>query len=64
MDGFIKWVLIRRFCDLTGYSPKAVEMKIEKGVWPQGRIWKNSPDGRRQINLEEYTKWVEDQPLR
>ena len=59
----LKWVLIPKFSELSGYTPKAIQMKIEKGVWPQGVIWRNSPDGRRQINIEEYQKWVESNPI-
>lgn len=59
----LKWVLIKKFSELSGYTPKAIEKKIESGVWPQGVLWRNSPDGRRQINTEEYEKWVEDKPL-
>ncbi|MGI9273842.1 MAG: hypothetical protein ACR2PT_03150 [Endozoicomonas sp.] len=59
----LKWVLATEFSKMTGYTPKAICRKIEDGVWPQGVIWRNSPDGRRQINLEEYNKWVEENPL-
>ncbi len=55
----IKWVTIPKFCELTGYTPAAVAKKMERGVWLQGVVWRKSPDGRRQINLEEYEKWVE-----
>ncbi|WP_263082106.1 hypothetical protein [Endozoicomonas sp. Mp262] len=54
-----KWLLILKFAQETGYTPKAVEQKINSGKWPYGKIWRNSPDGRRQINMVEYEKWVE-----
>lgn len=56
----LKWVLIPKFCELTGYTPGAVNSKIDKGVWAEGVHWKKSPDGKRQINLQEYEKWVEE----
>ncbi len=59
----LKWVRIQKFAELSGYTKKAIERKIDKGQWPQGRIWRNSPDGRRQINIEEYNKWVEENPI-
>jgi hypothetical protein len=55
----LKWVTIPKFCELTGYSPGAVAKKLQRGVWLQGRVWRKSPDGRIQINLEEYEQWVE-----
>ncbi|GAA4649662.1 hypothetical protein GCM10023116_19400 [Kistimonas scapharcae] len=53
------FVRIRKFAELTGYSEKAVERKIDSGKWPMGKIWIKAPDGRRLINLEEYEKWVQ-----
>ncbi|GAA4648108.1 hypothetical protein GCM10023116_03720 [Kistimonas scapharcae] len=55
-----RFVLIKKFCELTGYTPKAVERKIENGVWLKGRVWVKAPDGRRLVNMEEYDKWVEE----
>lgn len=57
---YMKWVLVPRFCELTGYSVDAVQSKIKSGVWAKGVHWRNSPDNRRQINLEAYEKWVEE----
>jgi hypothetical protein len=51
-------VLIPRFCDLTGYTPKAVEKKIERRQWRQGQILRKAPDGHIMIDLEEYERWV------
>ncbi len=56
---YVRWVTIKRFCDLTGDTPDAVNSRIYKGVWPEGVIWIKDPLGRRKINLEEYDKWVE-----
>ncbi len=55
-----RFVLIRKFCELTGYTPKAVERKIESGVWRKGKVWLNAPDGRRLVDMEEFDKWVEE----
>lgn len=58
-----RYALIRRVAELTGYSEKAINEKIDSGVWIEGVHWRKSPDGKRQINLEEYEKWVEGQPV-
>ena len=55
----VVWVLIPTFCELTGYTDKAVRRKIEDGVWIEGRQYKKAPDGRITMNIEEYYKWVE-----
>lgn len=50
--------VIPKFCELTGYSVKAVEKKIEKGVWLEGREFHRAPDGRLVIDIEGYNRWV------
>lgn len=54
----VKWVLIKRFAELTGHSENAVRQKIEKGVWCDGVEWKRGPDGRIRISVEAYDEWV------
>jgi hypothetical protein len=46
------YVLIQKASEITGYSPKAIEVKIERGVWVEGREWVKAPDGRRLINMD------------
>ena len=55
----VKWVLIPLFCNLTGYTDKAVRRKIEDGVWLQGKHYRKAPDGRVKISLPAYYEWVE-----
>lgn len=50
--------VISKFCELTGYSVKAVEKEIEKGVWLEGREFHRAPDGRLVIDIEGYNRWV------
>jgi hypothetical protein len=56
---YTRYVQIRRFCELTGYTEKAVRRKIEDGVWLAGRQFKKAPDGHVLICLEGYERWVE-----
>lgn len=44
---------------LTGYTVKAMERKIERGDWAQGKVWIRAPDGRILIDIVGYHKWVE-----
>lgn len=52
------WMQIPKFCELTGYTEKAVKRKIEDGKWGPG-IWRKAPDGHVMISIEGYNAWVE-----
>lgn len=56
-----RYVLIRRFCELTGYTVKAVEGKIASGAWIEGREYRRAPDGHILIDLQGFEKWAEGQ---
>ncbi|MBA4212884.1 MAG: excisionase [Hydrogenophaga sp.] len=62
MSQILKYVLLKKHAEITGYSVGALEQKIDSGAWIEGIQWRKSPDGKRQINIEEYEKWVEGQP--
>lgn len=47
----LKWMLLPLFCQLTGYTDKAVRRKIEDGVWLQGRHFRKAPDGGHHHEL-------------
>ena len=53
------YVLIPRAAEITGYSAKAIERKIERGQWREGLEWVKAPDGHRLISIEGYKKWAE-----
>jgi hypothetical protein len=55
----LEWTLIPVFCSLTGYTPKAVQRKIQSGVWIEGRHYRRAPDGHITMNLQAYYEWVE-----
>ena len=46
---------------LTGYTKDAIETKIARGVWIEGREYRRAPDGRILIDMRGYEKWVESQ---
>jgi hypothetical protein len=54
-----RYVLLPLANLLTGYSVKAMERKIERGDWQEGRVWKRAPDGRILIDVLGYQSWVE-----
>jgi|SRR6266403_466397 len=42
-----RYVLLPLANLLTGYSVKAMERKIERGDWQEGKVWRRAPDGHR-----------------
>jgi hypothetical protein len=59
MNGTSRYVLIAQAAALTGYSRAAIEAKIAKGQWVEGREWVKAPDGHRMIDMEGYARWVQ-----
>lgn len=58
MSDRLRYVTIKRFSEIAGYTEKAVRRKIESGVWLQDAIWVKAPDGRILIDLEAFERWV------
>ncbi len=54
-----RYVLLHLATLITGYTVKAMERKIERGDWQEGKVWKRAPDGRICIDLVGYERWVE-----
>jgi hypothetical protein len=57
--GTARYVLLPLANLLTGYSVKAMERKIERGDWQEGKVWKRAPDGHILIDVLGYQRWVE-----
>lgn len=53
-----RFVTIKRFAELTGYSGRAVEGKMHRGDWLEGREFRKAPDGRILMDLEAFERWV------
>lgn len=60
----IRYVLIPKFCELTGYTDKAVRRKIEDGIWLEGLHFRRAPDGHVLMDIESYNTWVEQTKCR
>ncbi len=54
----LNWVTVKRYCELSGETEKAVEGKRSTGHWIKGVHWVLSPDNRVRINLEKVEEWV------
>lgn len=53
-----QWVLIRKACELTGYSEDAVRAKIKRGVWLHEKHWRKAPDNRIVLNVQAINAWM------
>ena len=56
-----RYVLLRLAETVTGYTVKAMERKIERGDWVEGKVWRRAPDGHILVDLQGYQRWVENQ---
>lgn len=54
-----RYVTIDEASRCTGYTVDAINQKIDKGVWKEGREWRRAPDGRRLIDRDGYEAWVD-----
>jgi hypothetical protein len=59
----MKWVLIKKMVELTGYTENAIRAKIKKGVWLKDRHWRKAPDGRILFDVQEIQAWIEGKSL-
>lgn len=56
-----RYIRIPKFVEETGYTARAVETKIHRGVWIEGREYRRAPDGNILVDMEGYDRWVEGQ---
>ncbi|MCG9736510.1 hypothetical protein L1D51_21405 [Pseudoalteromonas shioyasakiensis] len=54
-------VLISRYCELTGDTKKAVNARIQRGIWLEGIHYYVVPNMReRWVDLNEISNWVKN----
>lgn len=54
-----RYVLLNIAAQMTGYTVKAMQRKIERGDWIEGKVWIRAPDGRILIDMLGFQRWVE-----
>lgn len=56
-----RYVRIPLAAAITGLSEKAIEKKIESGIWLEGREYKRKGPGEIYIYMKGFEKWVEQE---
>ena len=54
----MRYVLISKAAELSGYTAKAIEMKISEGVWCENVHYRRAPDGHIVIDLQAFERWI------
>ncbi len=54
-----RYVRPAKFEEATGYTPKAVEVKIARSVWLEGYEFIRAPDGNILVDMQGYETWAE-----
>ncbi len=52
---------IKKFCDMTGWTEKAVNHMISDGVWLDGKEYTRLKNKRLLISIKGYEDWVSNQ---
>lgn len=60
----MRYQVIKKFCEVSGYTERAVRTKIHRGVWVEKKHYRRAPDGRLMIDTEAVTQWVENPQAR
>ena len=55
----MKWVKLKKYCEISGDTSNAVHAKRKRGVWLDGIQCQVGPDGNIWINVIEVERWVE-----
>jgi hypothetical protein len=53
-----RYVLLALGVWITGYTVKAMERKIERGDWLEGREYIRAPDGHILLDVRGYERWA------
>lgn len=59
----LRWVKLKRYCQLSGDTVHAVHARRRKGQWLDDIQCRLAPDGNLWINLIEVERWVEKSQL-
>ncbi|WP_248554708.1 excisionase [Paraburkholderia terrae] len=56
----VRFVTIKKFCELTGYTSAAMYSRRNSGEWLTWNIWCYEPGTKKiLIDIQAFEKWVE-----
>lgn len=55
----VKWVLLKKYCELTGDTRNGFNHKVQTGNYVMGKHFKKV-ENRIWVNLEQTQKWIEN----
>jgi hypothetical protein len=55
----MKWVKLKKYCELSGDTASAVHTRRNRGIWLDGVESRVGPDGNLWINVKEVDRWIE-----
>jgi len=55
----MKWVRLKKYCEISGDSEDAVHQRRKKGVWIDEIQCRIAPDKKLWVNTDEVDRWVE-----
>ena len=55
----LEYKTIEQFSAESGYTPKAIRNKIDRGEWQENIVWRKAPDGRVLVSTIGFNAWVE-----
>lgn len=58
----VRWVPLKRYCELTGETANTVHVRRSKGIWIDGRHSKKIEGSGIWVNLKEVERWIETSP--
>ena len=57
-----RFVLLEKFCELTGYTVEAFRKKIERGDFIRGIHFETEGDRNIKVDMEAYSLWARGVP--
>lgn len=55
----VRYLPLARFCELYGYTAGAIRVKISRAQWIENMEFRYDPDGKIQVIMSGYNRWVE-----
>lgn len=56
----VRFVTIKKFGELIGYSEGAVRSKIKRGEWLRDHMYRKGSDGRILMDIEAFNDWADN----